>query len=297
MKAQQKRNRSIIAIWISLFSNIVLTVVKIVIGFLFQSQVLLADGIHNAGDVIATFAALLSTSVSHKPADEDHPFGHGKAEVIASGIVALIMAIASFYMVYKSVESLLEPAVEASFLALYAAVLSLVWKQALYIYCIRIGKLENSKSLIATAKDHLADVYASAAAVVGIAAAIYGDSFHISIAKYGDPIAGIVVSIFVAKLAYEMGHESIHTLMERNLPQERLKEFTDIVESISDIKRIDRIRAREHGHYVIVDLRVSIHNQLTIQEGHDIIREIKRRIMQEHPDVEEVLVHLNPWHP
>lgn len=294
---QHNPSRSIIAIWISLISNIVLTVVKILIGFLFHSQVLLADGIHNAGDVIATFAALISTSVSRKPADEDHPFGHGKAEVIASGIVALIMAIASFYMIYKSIESLLEPAVEASFLALYAAVLSLVWKQLLYVYCIRIGKKENSKGLIATANDHLADVYASAAAVVGIGAALFGDHFHVPFTQYGDPIAGIVVSIFVAKLAYEMGHEAVHTLMERNLPQERLNEFIRIVETISEIKRIDRIRAREHGHYVIVDLRVSIHNQKTIQEGHDIIREIKRRIMEEHPDVEEVLVHLNPWHP
>jgi len=292
-----QNNSGFIAIWASLISNAVLTVLKITVGFLFNSQVLIADGIHNAGDVIATLAALISTMVSKKPADEDHPFGHGKAEVIASGIVAIILAIAALYMVYKSIEALFEPAAEASFIALIAAAVSLVWKQGLYVYCMRIGKAQNSKGLIATAKDHLADVYASIAAVVGIGAAILGEYYDIPFTQYGDPLAGIIVSYFVMKLAYDMGRESIDTLMEKSISTEQLQQLTEIVWSIPQVKRIDRIRAREHGHYIIVDVRVSVPNQLTVQEGHDISREIKRSIMKKHQDVEEVMIHLNPWHP
>jgi len=287
---------SLLALWISLISNVVLTVIKVVVGFLFNSQVLIADGIHNAGDVIATFAALTSSMVSKKPADKDHPYGHGKAEVIASGIVAIILALAALFMVYKSIEALFEPAVEASIIALVAAIISLIWKQGLYVYCIRLGREQNSKSLIATANDHLADVYASIAAVVGIGVALIGDRYDLPYTQYGDPLAGLIVSYFVMKLAYEMGEESIGVLMEKSLSAEKLNQLENIVRAIPQVKRIDRIRAREHGHYVIVDVRVSISNDLTIKEGHDISRIIKGSIMSEMNEVEEVLIHLNPWY-
>jgi cation diffusion facilitator family transporter len=291
-----QKSSSIVAIWISLISNLVLTGIKIVVGFLFNSQVLIADGIHNAGDVVATFAALTSSLVSKRPADEDHPYGHGKAEVIAAGIVAIIMALAALLMVYKSIEALLAPAVEANVIALIAAAISLIWKQGLYIYCIRLGKAQNSKSLLATAYDHLADVYASIAAVVGIGAAIIGQHYNIPFTQYGDPIAGIVVSYLVMKLAIEIGRESIGVLMEKNISGEQLVQMQDIVRAIPEVKRIDRLRAREHGHYIIVDVRVSVPKELTIQEGHDISRFIKESIQNEIHDVEEVLVHLNPWY-
>ncbi|WP_289137257.1 cation diffusion facilitator family transporter [uncultured Brevibacillus sp.] len=284
---------SLLALWISLISNVVLTVIKVVVGFLFNSQVLIADGIHNAGDVIATFAALTSSMVSKKPADKDHPYGHGKAEVIASGIVAIILALAALFMVYKSIEALFEPAVEASIIALVAAIISLIWKQGLYVYCIRLGREQNSKSLIATANDHLADVYASIAAVVGIGVALLGDRYDLPYTQYGDPLAGLIVSYFVMKLAYEMGEESIGVLMEKSLPAEKLNQLENIVRAIPQVKRIDRIRAREHGHYVIVDVRVSISNDLTLKEGHDISRIIKGSIMSEMKEVEEVLIHMN----
>src|SRR6185312_8423466 len=161
-------NAQIIAGWISLISNIILTALKIVIGILFNSPVLLADGYHNAGDVIATGAALTSMRISKRPADEDHPYGHGKAEVISSAIVALILGLAALYIAFEAVSAFFEEPAKASLLALLTAFISLVWKQALYVYTIRLGKLTNSKGLIATAYDHLADVYASLAAVLGI---------------------------------------------------------------------------------------------------------------------------------
>lgn len=199
-------------------------------------------------------------------------------------------------MVYKSVEALFEPAAEASIIALVAAFVSLIWKQGLYVYCISLGKAQNSKSLIATANDHLADVYASIAAVVGIGATLIGERYDIPFAQYGDPIAGMIVSYFVLKLAYQMGKESIGVLMEENVPSEQLIQLESIVRSIPQVKRIDRIRAREHGHYIIVDVRVSVSNNLTIKEGHDISRLIKNSIKNEIQNVEEVLVHLNPWY-
>lgn len=296
MNQKTNVNAPIIAVWISLISNIILTILKIVVGTIFHSPVLLADGYHNAGDVVASAAALTSMRISKRAADKDHPYGHGKAEVISSAIVAIILGLAAIYIAFESVSAFFNEPEKASLIAFFTAVISLVWKQVLYVYTIRIGKRTNSKGLIATAYDHLADVYASLAAVVGIGLALIGDFYHIQILAYGDPIAGVIVTVLVFKLAYEIGKEALDTLMEKSVSQERLNDFTALINSIPEVKRIDRLRAREHGHYVLVDLRVGIQGEFTIQEGHDISRKIKKTIMEDHQDVDEVLIHLNPWY-
>ncbi|EFM08379.1 cation diffusion facilitator family transporter [Paenibacillus curdlanolyticus YK9] len=294
--SNERGSSSVFAIWISLISNLLLTGIKLIVGFLFNSQVLIADGVHNAGDVIATMAALGSAKVAQKPADDDHPYGHGKSELIGSAIVAIIMVFAALFIAYHSFTSFFHVAAEASIIALIAAAVSLVWKQWLYIYCIRLSRKTSSKSLEATAYDHLADVYASLAAVVGIGAALLGDKLEISVLSYGDAAAGIVVAYFVLKLAYHMGKDAVDVLMEKAVSPEKLLEYERLVFSVHEVKRIDRLRAREFGQYVMVDVRVGIPAQLSVQEGHDVSRKIKQTIMAHHNDVEEVLIHLNPWY-
>ena len=284
------------AAWISLISNVILTVLKVVVGILFHSPVLLADGIHNAADVAASAASLGSMQISNRPADEDHPYGHGKAEVIASGIVAIILAFAASFIGYEAFHTLFEPAADASIFALIVAFLSLGWKQWLYVYTMRLGRETNSKGLIATAYDHLADVYASIAAVIGIGLALAGERFYIPFSEYGDPVASILVSLLVLKLAFEMGKEAVDVLMEKSVSEEKLSAYATIVRSVPEIKRIDRLRAREHGHYILVDIRVGVPGTLTIQQGHDIGRHLKQMIMEKDEQVHEVLVHLNPWY-
>ncbi|UNK18333.1 cation diffusion facilitator family transporter [Paenibacillus sp. N3/727] len=291
-----ENKQSAFAIWISLISNIILTTVKLAVGLIFNSPVLIADGVHNAGDIVATGAALSSMRVSKLPPDEDHPYGHGKAEVISAGIVAIILVMAGIYMGYHSVTVLFEPPQKASVIALIAAGFSLVLKQILYVYTMSVGKKNNSNGLIATAYDHLADVYASIAAVIGIGLALIGDYYQMTLLSYGDPIAGIIVAYFVLRLAIHMGKSSVGVLMEKNVDSEKMNALINLVREVPDVKRIDRIRARDHGHYIIVDVRVSIPAQLSVQEGHDISRQIKHSIIEHHPEVEEVLVHLNPWY-
>lgn len=291
------RNQTMIAVWISLIANVVLTIIKLVVGMLFHSQVLIADGIHNAGDVIAVGAAYSSMRVSNKPADEDHPYGHGKAEVLGAFIVAIILGFASIYMGYHAVTALFGPPSSSHIIALIAALVSLLIKQILYVYTMRVGRQMNSRGLIATAYDHLADVYASIAASVGIGLVLIGQWLEIPLLLYGDPIAGLIVSFLVLKLAWEMGKESFDILMDRILPIEQIAGFMNVIYSNPDVKRIDRLRAREHGHYVLIDLRISVIGSLTVQEGHDIIRQLKTSIITAYPNVDEVLIHLNPWYP
>ncbi|MFC7395102.1 cation diffusion facilitator family transporter [Scopulibacillus cellulosilyticus] len=285
------------AAWISLISNFLLTVLKILVGAIFHSTALIADGVHNGGDVIASIATLSSMKLSKQPADKEHPYGHGKAEDIASGMIAIILGLAALFLIYESVMSLLKPAVNISLWAFAAALVSLVWKYLLYIYTIKIGKRDKSKSLLATAYDHLADVYASFAAVIGLGIAWVGDIFNISLAAYGDPLAGIIVSILVLKVAIKMGADSVNVLMESSVSQEKQDGYSDIILSFSEVKRIDRLRAREHGNYILVDVRISVPGNMTIQEGHNVTKKIRNTIMKKNEDVEEVLIHLNPWYP
>jgi cation diffusion facilitator family transporter len=287
---------SMMAIWVSLASNVALTAIKIIVGFAFSSQVLIADGIHNAGDVIASATAYSSMRISSKPADKDHPYGHGKAEVLSAFIVAIILGAAALYIGYHSIQALFEPAEKAHMIAFAAAVISLVWKQILYVYTMRIGRQNNSKGLMATAYDHLADVYASLAASLGIGLALIGDYYGYEYLSYGDPAAGIIVSVLVIKLAIEMGKESFDILMEKNVGDLKMEAYAELIHSIPEVKRIDRLRAREHGHYILVDVRIAMRGDMTIQQGHDAGRDIKQKIINAHSDVGEVLVHVNPWY-
>src|SRR5262249_18382894 len=124
----------------------------------------------------------------------------------------------------------------------------------------------------------------------------FGDANDISWLSYGDPAAGLIVSFLVLKLAYEMARDSMDILMEKTISEQMLLDYSSLISSVSAVRRIDRLRAREHGHYILVDVRVSIPAEMTIQEGHDVSREIKKAIMDKHDDVVEVMTHLNPWY-
>jgi cation diffusion facilitator family transporter len=286
-----------IAAAIGLVSNLLLTAIKLTAGMLFKSGVLIADGIHNAGDVIASIATYGSMRVSSRPADEDHPYGHGKAEVLGAGVVAIVLIIAALYILYHSIIALFQPAQAAHVLALIAAAVSLLWKQILYVYTMRVGKQYNSRGLIATAHDHLADVYASWAAVIGIGLALIGEAAGISLLKYGDPVAGAIVALLILKLAYSMSIEAIDILMEKTIERDKLDQFARLIKSVPQVKRIDRLRARDMGHSTMIDVRVGIPAELSVKEGHDVCRDIQKAIQDAYPSVGEVFVHINPWYP
>lgn len=297
MKLKWNIQSPMVAAWISLFSNISLTILKLIVGFLYKSPSLIADGFNNAADIVASGATLGSMRISKMPADQEHPYGHGKAEVIASGIVAIVLIFISLLMIYESITALFEPFVEAHVLSLFAAIISLIWKQVLYVYTVRIGKRVNSKGLIATAYDHLSDVYASLAAVFGIGLALWGQYMKIPFAEYGDPLASIVVSFLILRVALHMGKESVDILMERNISEEELKKYKELILKVGGVKRIDKLRGREHGHYRLIDVRVGVSATLTVKEGHDIARRIKETLMNEFKEIQEVFVHINPWQP
>lgn len=283
--------------WIGVISNVVLTVGKIIIGLVGHSDAVFADGIHSAADVFASVLVVLVIKIANKPADQEHPYGHGKAEVIVSGIIGILLFLVSIYVVYEGISGFFHKVEQPTFLAMWVALFSFVLKVILYRSSLRVAQDHNSKAIEAIAFDHKADIVASIAAAIGVLASIIGIKFNIHFLDYGDKAASIFVAYLIFKIAKEMLSEAFDILMERNINSEILQEYIRVVSEFTDVRRIDRIRAREHGHYVLVDLRISIDHFKTIKEGHDLSHAIKRKLMGKNDNIEEVLIHLNPYYP
>ncbi len=283
--------------WISLWANIVLTLGKIGIGWFGNSDAVFADGIHSGADVFASIIVLLVIKISNKSADEEHPYGHGKAEIIVSGLVGILLTLVSIYIVYEAIIGFFHPIESPSVLAFWIAIFSYALKVYLYRYSLRIAVQQNSKAIEAIAFDHKADIVASIAASVGVLLAIVGDKFQMNWLMYADKIASLFVAYLIFKIAKDMLTESFDILLERSVAPELLNAYTDVIRGFNEVKRIDRIRARELGHYIMVDLRIAIDHSKTIKEGHDLSREIKLALMNKFDNIQEVLIHLNPYFP
>jgi len=283
--------------WISVISNIILTIGKIVIGWYGSSDAVFADGIHSAADVFASVIVLLVIKIANKPADKEHPYGHGKAEVIVSEIIGIILLLVALYIAYEGISGLFHGVESPSFLAMWVSLLSFVAKLVLYRSSLQVANSNNSKAIEAIAYDHKADIVASIAAAIGVFLSIIGQRFDIHILLYGDKAASIFVAYLIFKIAKEMLTEAFDILLERNINSDTLQQYIAVVNQFSEVKRIDRIRARELGHYVLVDLRISIDHFKTIKQGHDLAKSIKCALIEQYDNIHEVLIHLNPYFP
>ncbi len=284
------------AAWVGIIGNLVLAIVKGVIGYVAHSKALIADAVHSASDVIGSIAVLIGLRAAQKPPDKDHPYGHGKAESIAAIIVSIILFIVGLEVGYKSFQTMLDPLEAPGLIAVYAAFISMLVKEGMFQYKYRLGKKLNSQALIANAWEHRSDVYSSLAAVVGIGGAVIGGKFQLPFLLYLDPIAGLIVSILVLKMAYHILGESIHNTLDHVVHDEAAQELVDAVEKVDGVMTVDRLLAREHGHYVIVDVKIGVNPNITVKKGHSIGKEVKHKLMNEFEHVQDVMVHINPYH-
>lgn len=285
------------AAMIGVVGNIVLAIVKGVVGVIAESRALVADAVHSASDVAGSLAVFIGVRAAKQPPDEDHPYGHGKAESIAAIIVAVLLFLVGLEIGKSSFESFFEEIEAPKPLAIYAVILSIVVKEWMFRYKFRLGKRIKSDAIIVNAYEHRSDVYSSIAALAGIGAAIIGQKMGIDWLVYADPVAGLFVAILVIKMAWKLGAESIHTTLDHVLHDEDVVDLKDTVSKISEVKKIDELHAREHGHYVIVDIKVSVDPHITVEEGHNIGKLVKEKLMSEHDHVQNVMVHINPYSP
>lgn len=286
----------VLATWIGIIVNIILTILKAVGGFISGSRALLADALHSASDIVSSVVILFAVKIANKPPDKEHPYGHGKAENIASIIVALLLIVVGIEISISSIKVFFGEVPKApTGIALIIVGISIVLKEGLFQYKIRVGKKYKSTALISDAWHHRSDSLSSMAALLGIGAAMLGEKMDIPFLVFGDAFAGIVVSLIVIKVGYGLAKDSSNIMMEKVLPKEDITHFYKTVENVHGTMRIDQFYARTHGSYVIIDIKCSVDPTISVREGHEIARQIKLALLNNHSDIEDVLVHINPF--
>lgn len=297
MNRLRENTRSIIiATWIGIIVNTLLTLLKGVGGVLSGSRALLADALHSASDIVGSIVILFAVKVAVKPPDEEHPYGHGKAENVGSIIIALLLIVVGIEISISSARVFFgELPTAPGKLAFIIIIISILVKEALFYYKLYLGKKYKSTALISEAWHHRSDALSSLAALIGVGAAIFGEFIGWPLLVYGDAVAGIVVSLIVIRIGYKLAKESFVIMMEKVLSNEETQTYQNTVHAIDGVLRIDQMLARTHGSYVIIDIKVSVDPYISVKEGHDIATKVKRKLIEDHNDIEDVLVHINPY--
>ncbi len=296
--SEQRFIKAKTAAWIGIVGNVALALMKGVVGFASGSKALIADAAHSASDVAGSFVVLVGLKAAQLPPDKDHPYGHGKAESIAAIVVSVLLVVVGVEIGISSIKNMYYGVHQApAWYALIAIVVSILAKEAMFQYKYRLGKKLSSQALIANAWEHRSDVYSSLAALIGVGGAVIGSYWQMPWLYYFDPAAGLLVALLVMKMGYRLGMEAIHNTLDHVLHKEDSEELMQAVQRLKGVITVDDLRAREHGHYVVVDVKISVNPKITVLEGHDIAKSVKQQLMGRFSHVSDVLVHVNPYDP
>ncbi|MCC2685790.1 MAG: cation transporter [Paenibacillaceae bacterium] len=296
--SDQHRAKAEVAAWLGIVGNVGLAALKGVVGWLAGSKALLADAAHSASDVIGSLAVLIGLKAAQLPPDEDHPYGHGKAESISAIVVSILLILVGFEIGVSAIKAFIHGVTEPPrSYALIVITISIFAKEILFQYKYRLGKKLGSKALIANAWEHRSDVYSSLAAFAGVGGAVLGHWMGMPSLYYLDPAAGLFVSLLVLKMGYKLIMESIHDTMDHVLHHEEADELLKAVQRVPGVIAVDSLRAREHGHYVIVDVKISVNPRISVMEGHDIAKHVKHMLLTRFIHVSDVFIHVNPYDP
>ncbi|MBP1996758.1 cation diffusion facilitator family transporter [Paenibacillus eucommiae] len=284
------------AVWIGIASNIVLAVLKGFVGITAGSKALLADAIHSASNVAGSFTALVSIRAAKLSADEDRPYGHGKAEAVASILISVLLLIIGIELGVSAVKALWAGVDSAPpGYALGIIVISLVVKEIIFRYKYHAGKQTGSQ--ITNFRERRFDIISALFAVLGVSGALIGTYWDLPFFFYFDPAAGLFISLLILKKGYNLVRETIHKTLYQMLHQEDAAELINTVQRVKGVISVDDLTAREHGHYVIVDMKISVNPKISVLEGHDIARLAKQQLMKRFIHITDVYVRVNPYDP
>lgn len=278
--------------------NLLLTALKFVAGVLGASAAMIADAVHSLSDLLTDFVVLLFVRISNRPADVDHNYGHGKYETLATTIIAVALLAAGGVLLAEGVEKIVaashgEPLNVPGRIALWAALLSIAAKELIYQLTVAVAKRVDSSALRANAWHHRTDALSSVATALGIGGALlFGGRWAIL-----DPIAAVIVSIFIIVAAGKMLHEAVQDLLERSLPTEVEQEIRAIVEEDKDMSRLHNLRTRRVGAIYSIEMHVRMRGDLSLQEAHEHSVQLEKRLRQRFGEKTLITIHLEPLKP
>lgn len=296
MNKSNKQARKVI--WIGFVANLILTIIKILAGIVAKSSAMIADGVHSVSDLATDIVVVGSLSVSQRPHDHNHRYGHGKVETLATAFVGgalmlvgaglLYTGVLKIYHVYRG-EILPQPGM----LALYAAIGSIIIKEILFRYTIKVGKLVKSQAVIANAWHHRSDVYSSVGTLAGISGAIFlGEKWAVL-----DPVAAVVVSFFIFKVAISITKETLFELIETSLSPEQEKDIVRIVSGVKGVNDPHNLKTRKIGNNIAIDIHVRVLSHLNVEQAHDIACELEQALRTHYGNDTFISIHTEPFYP
>ena len=273
---------------VTIIVNVLLAGFKIAAGIIGRSNAMIADGVHTLSDVLTTFIVLAGLKISSKEADEKHQYGHEKYESVFAKILSILLLLTGGLIGFESFKILISGVVtKPKSIALIAALISIIVKEAMYWYTIKVAKQIKSISMEADAWHHRSDALSSIGTFLGILGASLGFSAL-------DPIAGIIVSIFVIKVGVELYIKSVKELTDESASEQLIIEMKEKICSIEGVEEIKSLKSRIFGNKIYVDLEIFVDQNITVKEGHDIAEKVHDKLEKEIRDIKHCMVHIEP---
>ena len=292
LPAAERSKLSNRAMNLALGSNIVLAILKTSIGILGHSQALLADGINSTSDVVYNIVVSIFVRRAHKPADEDHPYGHTQLESVGALVIGAFIITTALTIFWRAVNSLFDyftssasPA-EISPITLYVALFTVALKIFLSIYTKKVGQRTKNPSIIALAQDHRNDIFSASAVVIGVILGRMG-------ILWMDAFAGALVAVFIARTGFSILRQSTDDLMD-TVPGKALRQqIEQVLVEVPGIQEIDSMQAHRFGQYLVINLAIFVDGNLSVDQGDAIADEVERKITESVDYVRAVHVHFH----
>lgn len=275
--------------------NVVLLVFKFVAGILGHSAAMVADAVHSLSDFVTDIIVLVFVHISGKPEDKSHDYGHGKYETLAMTIIGMALLVVAFGIVYSGMTKIVawaggEQLKAPGMLALWAALLSIVLKEAVYHYSMVKAHQLSSQALEANAWHHRSDALSSIGTAVGIGGAILlGQRWTVL-----DPVASVIVGLFIVKVAIDLLRDGIGDLMEQSLPDEVENEMLQLVASVPGVVKPHELRTRRIGNHYAIELHILMDGDISLREAHEKASEVEDLLRHQYGDETHVAVHVEP---
>lgn len=276
--------------------NVLLTGLKFAAGILGSSAAMIADAVHSLSDLLTDFVVLLFVKISSKPADQRHPYGHGKFETLATTIVAVALLAAGGILLAEGMEKILaawrgETLPMPGRIALWAALISIVSKEIIYRLTVGVAKRMESSALEANAWHHRTDALSSVATAVGIGGALlFGGKWTIL-----DPVAAVLVSVFILIAAGKLLYGAVEELLEAGLPKETEQEIRDIVAQDSEMSELHQLRTRRVGSVKSIEMHLRMPGNVSLYEAHRHSMLLEQRLRERFGQETLISVHLEPY--
>ena len=275
--------------------NVVLLVFKFVAGILGGSAAMIADAVHSLSDFLTDLVVVLFVKISAKPEDEDHDYGHGKYETLATSIIGIALLCVGAFIFYNGARRTWDAFNGATLeqpgmVALWAASLSIVLKEWTYRFTAKVGKAVQSQAVIANAWHHRSDALSSIGTAVGIAGAIFlGKDWAVL-----DPLAAVVVSIFIVRTAITLVNGALGELLEKSLPAEEEREIVDIVQTEPSVSGIHHLCTRRIGSRIAIEMHLRMPGDISLRESHVHASNIERKLREHFGAATHIIIHVEP---